>query len=86
MELNKFQPILLLCLQLISTVFLWSLNASDVVSEVKFAVFLAVDLLCFAMVAYSYRKLKRGLPISPTWILLGSIGLVILLFSGLFFP
>jgi len=86
MELNKFQLILLLCLQLISIVFLWSLNASDVVSEVKFAVFLAVDLLCFAMVAYSYRKLKRGLSLSPMWVLLGSIGLVILLFSGLFFP
>ena len=86
MDLNKFQLILLLCLQLISTVFLWSLNASDVVSEVKFAVFLAVDLLCFAMVAYSYRKLKRGLSISSMWVLLGSIGLVILLFSGLFFP
>jgi len=76
---------LLLCLQLISTILLWSLNASDVVSEVKFAVFLAIDLLCFSMVAYSYRKLKEG-QISPSWILLGTFGLVVLLFSGLFFP
>ena len=86
MEMNKFLLSLLVCLQFISTTFLWSLNASDVVSEVKFAIFLAVDLLCFAMVAYSYRKLKGGLLISPRWMLLGSFGLVVLLFSGLFFP
>jgi hypothetical protein len=86
MELNKVILSLLICLQLISTTFLWSLNAADVISEVKFAVFLAIDLLCFAMVAYSYRKLKRGVLISPVWILLGSIGLIVLLFSGLFFP
>ena len=86
MEMNKFLLILFVCLQLISTVFLWSLNASDVVSEVKFAAFLAVDLLCFTMVAYSYRKSKWGQLISARWILLGSFGLIVLLFSGLFFP
>jgi len=86
MEMNKSLLSLLVGLQLISTIFLWSLNASDLVSEVKFAVFLAVDLLSFAMVAYSYRKLKGGLLISPHWILLGSFGLIVLLFSSLFFP
>ena len=86
MELNKFLLSLLICLQLIATILLWSLNAADVVSEVKFAVFLAINLLCFAMVAYSYRKLKGGLWVSRAWILLGSIGLIVLLFSGLLFP
>ena len=86
MELNKFVISLLVSLQVISIIFLWSLDATDVVSEVKFAVFLAIDLLSFAMVAYSYRKLKGRRLISPVWMLLGAFGLVVLLFSGLFFP
>jgi len=86
MDLNKLLVSLLICLQGVSMIFLWTLDAVDVVSEVKFAVFIAVDLLSFAMVAYGYRKLRGGQLISRVWILLGSLGLVVLLFSGLFFP
>ena len=86
MDLNKLLVSLLICLQCISMIFLWTLDATNVVSEVKFAVFLAVDLLSFAMVAYAYRKLKAGQLLSHIWILLGSLGLVVLLFSGLLFP
>ena len=86
MDLNKLLVSLLICLQCVSMIFLWTLDATNVVSEVKFAVFLAVDLLSFAMVAYSYRKLRGGQLLSHIWILLGSLGLVVLLFSGLLFP
>ena len=86
MELNKFLLSLFLCLQVISTIVLWSLSSTDAASQAKFTIFLAVDLLCFAMVAYSYRKLTWGLMISPAWILVGSFGLVVLLFSGILFP
>ena len=77
---------LLLCVQAISTFFLWTLDSTAVVSEGKFAIFLAIDLLSFALVAYAYRKSKWGQAISRLWILIGSFGLVVLLFSGLFFP
>ena len=85
MELNKFLLSLFICLQAISTVVLWSLNSTEVASQAKFTIFLAIDLVCFAMVAYSYRKLSWGLLISPVWILVGSFGLVVLFFSAVLF-
>jgi len=86
MDMNKLTVILLLCVQSISAVFLWTLDATDVVSEVKFAIFLAIDLLAFAIVAYCYRKLMREQTTMRIWMLIGSLGLVILLFSGLYLP
>ena len=86
MELNKFLLSLFICLQAISTVVLWSLNSTEVASQAKFTIFLAIDLVCFAMVAYSYRKLSWGLLISSAWILVGSFGLVVLFFSAVLFP
>jgi len=78
--------ILLLLLQAISGIFLWTLNAVGSVSEGRFAVFLAIDLLSFAMVAYSYTHHKWGEVVSRGWILAGSIGLMVLLLSSLYFP
>jgi len=86
MSVNRPIVSLLLCVQVISTLFLWTLDAADLVSEAKFAIFLAIDLLCFALVAYVYRMSKSGQVISRVWMLVGSFGLVVLLFSGLFFP
>jgi hypothetical protein len=77
---------LLFLLQAIATVFLWTLDALSTVSEGKFAVFLAVDLLSFAMISHIYRTQRwKRLP-NRTWLLAGSIGLVILILSGLIFP
>ena len=78
--------ILLLLLQAISSIFLWTLSAVGSVSEGRFAVFLAIDLLSFAMVAYSYTHHKWGEVVSRGWILAGSIGLMVLLLSSLYFP
>ena len=77
---------LLLVVQAIATVFLWTLGAADVVSEGRFAVFLAVDLLAFAMIAYIYTRRKWAELLSRSWLLVGSLGLVVLLLSSLFFP
>ena len=78
--------LLLLLLQAVSTFFLWTLDAVGAVSEGKFAVFLAVNLLSFAMITYVYTHEKWNEAISRGWILAGSIGLMILLFVGLYFP
>jgi len=78
--------VLLLLLQAVSTFFLWTLEAVGTVSEGKFAVFLAVDLLSFAMITYVYTHEKWNEVISRGWILAGSLGLIILLFAGLYFP
>jgi len=83
---NEKTVSLLLLLQAISSIFLWTLNAFGAVSEGKFATFLAVDLLAFTMVAYTYTHEKWDETVGRFWILVGSAGLILLLFAGLYFP
>ena len=77
---------LVFLLQAIATVFLLTLNALSSVSEGKFAVFLAVDLLSFAMISYVYRMQRWSRLPSRAWLLAASIGLALLIFSSLLFP
>jgi hypothetical protein len=86
MDQNEQIVGLLFLLQAIATVFLWTLSALSSVSEGKFAVFLAVDLLSFAMISHIYRMQRWANPPSRPWLLTGSIGLAILILSGLLFP
>ena len=86
MDRNRFIVTLLLLLQAISALFLWTLGATSVVSETRFAVFLAVDLLSFAMVVYVFLSQRWGEFLSKAWMLAASLGLVILLFSSLLLP
>ncbi len=78
--------LLLLSLQVFSTGFLWSLDALGSVSESIFALFLAVDLLAFGMIAYIYRISKQGELPNRLWFVLGSAMLLTLLFASLFAP
>jgi hypothetical protein len=75
----------LIVLQLVAINYLLGLDAASNVSQARFAVFLAIDLLSFAMIAYVYRKTRWKERTSRIWMLLGSIGLVLLLLSSLFF-
>jgi ABC-type transport system involved in cytochrome c biogenesis permease subunit len=77
---------LLLLLQAVATIFLWTLESVSAVSEGKLALFLAVDLLSFAIVAYVYTHEKWSEAIKRSWVLLGSIGLAVLLIASLCFP
>ena len=78
--------ILLLLLQAVSCVFLWTLNGVDMATEARFAIFLAVSLLSFAMVSYIYTHTRWNATVSRAWLLAGSLGLVILLLSSLYYP
>lgn len=75
--------ILLLALQVLSTGFLWTLDALNEISEGIFALFVAVDLLSFAMISYIYRSEKLNSPPSRVWILVGSFLLLSIIFSSL---
>lgn len=76
--------ILLLSLQVVSIVFLWTLDALNQVSEGIFALFLAVDLISFAIVSYLYRSEKmREMP-HRSWIVIGCVLILILIFASLF--
>jgi hypothetical protein len=77
---------LLLLLQAISTLFLWTLDATSRASETRFAVFLAVDLLSFAMIVYMFLSQRWGEFLSKAWMLVASLGLAVLLFSSLLLP
>ena len=76
---------LLLALQIVSTAYLWTVTLFGTLSAGRFAVFLALDLLSFALVAYVYTHEKWGEMVNRTWILVGSAGLIILLLSSLYF-
>ena len=75
---------LLLIIQVISMVYLWSMTILGALSAARFAIFLAVDLLSFSMIGYVYIHDRWNVVVSRAWILLGSVGLIVLLVSSLF--
>ena len=83
MKLSYRLVLLLLLLQVIATVTLWSLDPTNPTSQAGFAVLLGVDLLAFAMVSYLYRTEKRAAAFSRPWILAGCVVFVILLLAVL---
>jgi len=85
MNRNEAVVAALIVLQLVATNYLWGLDAASNASQARFAVFLAIDLLSFAMITYIYRKTGWKEKTSRIWMLLGSFGLVLLLLSSLFF-
>ena len=86
MDRNRLIVSLLLLLQALSTGFLSTLDPTNGLSQTKFAIFLSVDLLAFALIAHVFLSQKWGELFSKPWMLVGSLGLVVLLFSGLLFP
>lgn len=74
----------LLVLQVVSVVLLWTLNALDEASEGTFALFLAIDLVSFALISYSYRTTREGAGPKVIWVVAGSALVVILALASLF--
>ena len=75
--------IFLLVLQGVSLVLLWTLDALNQVSEEIFALFLAVDMISFAMISYVYRHVKENQIPNRGWLIVGSSLVLVLLFSTL---
>lgn len=76
--------VLLLALQVASTVFLWTLDTLNQISEEIFALFVGIDLVGFAMISYTYRTGKRGESPRKGWMLVGCVLILVLIFSSLF--
>jgi hypothetical protein len=76
---------LLLALQVVSTVYLWTGNAVGIVSDARFAVLLAVNLLSFSIVAYVYTRDRWGEVVTRRWIIAGSLAFILLFLSSLYF-
>jgi hypothetical protein len=73
---------LLLIISAMSVVGLWTLDTSDVAGESVFAVYLSMNLISFAMIAYVYRVTKNGDNISRLAMIAGCAMLVVLIFAG----
>ncbi len=75
--------LLLILLEGVATVTLWTLNPTDTASQAVFATLLGIDLLAFAMVSYLYRTEKSGARFSRPWVLAGCGMFVLLLVAVL---
>jgi len=73
---------LLIIAALASVGTLWTIDPTGSASESTFAVFLAVDLLCFAMISYVYRGTKSEDGIGWLPLLAGCVFISVLLFVG----
>jgi hypothetical protein len=76
---------LLLVVQAVAAIYMWVVTLFGTLSAGGFAIFLAIDLLSFALVAYVYTHEKWEIAVNRVWIVVGSAGLVILLLSSLYF-
>lgn len=73
---------LLVLLELISVSFIWMLNPLTGEGETTFAIFLALDLVAFAMISYTYGTKRRGETISRGPLIAGCCFMLLLLFAG----
>ena len=84
MNRNSLVVVLLLMLQLVSVLYLWAITLFGMLTAAGYAIFLAVDLLSFAIVTSVYTHEKWEEAIGRQWILVGAVGLIILLISSLY--
>jgi hypothetical protein len=75
---------LLLLLELVSVLSLWSLNSTTLAGETVFGLLLAVSLVSFALISYIYRMDKWGDRVNRGVVLVGCVMVLALLFTGLF--
>jgi hypothetical protein len=67
----------------VTVIFLWTLDALNQVSEEIFALFLAADMIGFAMISYLYRHEKEMEIPSRAWLVVGGILILVFMFSSL---
>ena len=63
---------LLLVLQLVSVLLVWSLNPVGQKSQTSFALLLAADLVAFSIVSHTARTWNRGSCVKGPFVLAGS--------------
>jgi hypothetical protein len=84
MNLAERLIVLFIILQAISVAAVWTLNATTVVEQGGFAIFLAINLLSFAAVVYVYRVTIDGGSPRPLGIFIYCLALIVLIFGNIF--
>ena len=74
---------LLIIVMAVSVYFLWALNSVNQVGEGVFAIFLAVDLVSFAMISYIYRTYKSGDGLNRGLLIVACCMILIFLYASL---
>ena len=72
----------LLIVQTTCVVFLWSLDTLGQVSQRIFTLFLAADLLSFALMAHVYLSYKIGATAKTTTLMVWGLAIIILFVAG----
>jgi hypothetical protein len=75
---------LLLLLEAVSVWFLWTFSPVGSAGETSFALFLSADLASFAMISYTFRKLKEEEKLGRLPLLAGCAFICALLLAALF--
>ena len=75
---------LVLVLQFITVVFLWTLNPYSSGTEPAFALYMVVVLISFSMISYVYRGLSGSDRFGRVPVLAGCLVILLLLLLGLF--
>lgn len=73
---------LFLAIQVISLYFLWTLNTVNEIGEGRFAIFLAVDMVSFAMISYVYRAYKNNEQLNKGLVFGGCCMIIVLFFAS----
>jgi len=73
---------LLLIVAAASVVALWTLDTTTASAEAVYAIYLAVDLVAFAMISYIYRVIKSGDPVREVPLLVGCVFLAVIVVAG----
>ncbi len=75
---------LLLVLQLVLLTFLWSLDPLGKSAQTLFPMYLAANMVLFAMISYVYRSLKKNGRFGRVQLIAGCTLVCLLLLAGLF--
>lgn len=76
--------LLLVFLQAVSLVMLWSLDSLTRAGQEVFTLFLAVDLISLGVIAYVYRSTKGSADLHKGWIVAAGAVIFLLLITTLF--
>jgi hypothetical protein len=72
----------LLIVQTISVIFLWTLDTLPQVSQTIFTLFLASDLLSFALVTHVYMSKKTGTTVRGATLMAWGFAIMVLFVAG----
>lgn len=73
---------LLVLLGFVSSFVLWTIDTASSSGESLFALYMSIDLIAFAMIAYIFRAAKSGENVARIWMIVGFCLMLVLIAAG----